>query len=231
VEYKTYTSIYAEKVRKYTPLCYTNKVTVPLSKYLIYLYLRLNISANIITALSLLYAILSMSLLVNYKNPLCFLMGALFLQFTYVNDYSDGGVARYNESTSPFGEYYDLIIDRLVSIIVYGAFIYILMIDKKLENNFSTMLTFYSVSVIILTSYALDLKKRIFNNPKVMGSFTKGPYYWISRTVANLIDTGFVYLVLTIGLYYNYLFHIIIAYGLINSISLFYSMYALRSSK
>jgi len=91
-----------------------------LSKPITALSIRLGISPNLITFLSLLIGFYSAYLLSQGQ----YLFGALAFQLSLIVDCSDGEVARYTRKFSDFGRWFDASTDRVKEYLVYGALAY-----------------------------------------------------------------------------------------------------------
>lgn len=93
---------------------FNRKVSAPLTR----LFLRLGLSPNSITVLSLLIGLLAAATfaLGNYAAGI---IGGLLLQLSAIVDCCDGEVARLTHSKSEFGEQLDLVADNIVHIAVF----------------------------------------------------------------------------------------------------------------
>jgi len=76
---------------------------------LVDLFIRLGVSPNFITTLTLFVAVLTFYLLLRHL----FIPAALVWQLVIIMDVCDGMVARRNCKTSSFGALYDYLIDRI----------------------------------------------------------------------------------------------------------------------
>jgi hypothetical protein len=91
-----------------------------LSKPMTALSVRLGISPNLITFVSLLIGFYSAYLFSQQE----YLLGALLFQFSLIIDCSDGEVARYTRKFSNFGRWFDASTDRVKEYIVYASLAY-----------------------------------------------------------------------------------------------------------
>lgn len=91
-----------------------------LSKPITALSIRLGISPNLITFVSLLIGFYSAYLFSQGQ----YLYGALTFQLSLIVDCSDGEVARYTRKFSNFGRWFDASTDRVKEYLVYGALAY-----------------------------------------------------------------------------------------------------------
>jgi len=91
-----------------------------LSKPITALSVRLGISPNLITFVSLLIGFYS-AYLFSQRD---YILGALLFQLSLIVDCSDGEVARYTRKFSDFGRWFDASTDRVKEYIVYAALAY-----------------------------------------------------------------------------------------------------------
>ena len=97
------------------------------SFYLTWIFLRLNISANQATYISLIVGLASCIFLA-LGSYMLKLAGALMVNLGFVLDCVDGNIARYRKSFSPFGEFIDALVGYIVTAFLFmsigvGAFI------------------------------------------------------------------------------------------------------------
>jgi len=98
-------------------LSYTHwidKIFVPPSIYLVWISVNLKISANTISWISAILAILG-AILISSQNTLYIFIGTLFYLLYYLFDYVDGGVARFNQTQGVSGQYMDWIMHVISS--------------------------------------------------------------------------------------------------------------------
>jgi len=81
-----------------------------ISIYFTKLFLKIGLSANQATLLSLISALVGGFFLIFANNTLYLLISALFLIFSLILDRVDGEIARYNKSDSKFGRYFDFMV-------------------------------------------------------------------------------------------------------------------------
>lgn len=90
------------------------------SRYFTWIFLRLDISSNMVTFLSSIFIFLG-SYFFTFSDPLYWLLGWLVLQGYLVLDCSDGEVARLRKTTSKFGGMFDAMLHPLGNSVVFGA--------------------------------------------------------------------------------------------------------------
>lgn len=100
-----------------------DKIFVPPSIILVWIFVNLKISGNSVSILSGLLAIVC-GVLISSTNSYLILIGSFGYMIFYLLDYVDGGVARYNDKDGIGGQYVDWIMHVIVSIgMTTGIFI------------------------------------------------------------------------------------------------------------
>ena len=100
-----------------------DKLFVPPSIVLVWVFLNLRLSGNFVSIFSGLLAILCGILIAN-NDPILILIGSFGYVVFYLLDYVDGGVARFNGSAGIGGQYVDWIMHNIVAIgMTTGIFI------------------------------------------------------------------------------------------------------------
>jgi phosphatidylglycerophosphate synthase len=92
----------------------------PISVYFAWLFLRLGLSANDATLVSLVMGIFG-SLFLLYTEPIMWVFGWLFFQLYNIFDSSDGQIARYSKTVTTRGDKMDLSAHVLVEISIFIA--------------------------------------------------------------------------------------------------------------
>ena len=85
----------------------------PLALYVTWLIVRLPMSANVVTAATLVAGLIAAALL-GVGSTTSFVAGAIVLQLWYVLDHVDGQVARFRRSESVTGVYFDFMMHHIV---------------------------------------------------------------------------------------------------------------------
>lgn len=89
----------------------------PLSVYTTWLCLKLNYSANTVTALNLSIRILGCFFITSERYWLI-ITGTLLLFFGELLDYTDGNIALATKTVTKYGKYFDRIVDDFIDILV-----------------------------------------------------------------------------------------------------------------
>lgn len=100
-----------------------DKIFVPPSIFLVWLFIRLGFSDNGVSVLSGLLAIIG-GVLIASNEPMFIFIGSFGYMAFYLLDYVDGGVARYNDKSGAAGQYMDWIMHIVSCVsIMTGLFI------------------------------------------------------------------------------------------------------------
>ena len=86
--------------------------------YLVWPFLKLGISANLITSLGFLIGCVG-CLLIAFGNHIGMIAGALLVNFWALEDYADGQVARWNNSSSNYGRFLDNLADTGMAALLF----------------------------------------------------------------------------------------------------------------
>ena len=133
-----------------------DNILIDLSEYLSPYFKNLNMTANDITTLSLIFGLISIyCLYYDYYNH-----SALFYFISYFFDVMDGYYARKYKITSKFGDFYDHIKDICVGILLYGL---LLCKVNKYNNDY---LIYYIITIVIffiLMNCMLACQENIYN--------------------------------------------------------------------
>ena len=100
-----------------------DKIFVPPSIFLVWVFLRLGFSGNGVSVLSGFLAIIG-GVLIASNDPLFIFIGSFGYMAFYLLDYVDGGVARFNDKSGAGGQYMDWIMHVVSCVsIMTGLFI------------------------------------------------------------------------------------------------------------
>jgi len=123
-----------------------DKIFVPPSIFLTWLFVNLGVSANIVSLISGLFAIMG-GIMITSANNYIALIGSFGYMIYYLLDYVDGGVARFNGNIGVGGQYIDWLMHVISSISIFtGIFIVVYNIEGSWIVPFG-ILTLISVSL------------------------------------------------------------------------------------
>lgn len=88
------------------------------SYYPTWLFLKVGISANLITSVGFLIGFIG-GLLVAFSNYIGVIVGALLVNLWALLDYADGQVARWNNSSSNYGRFLDNLADTGMAVLIF----------------------------------------------------------------------------------------------------------------
>lgn len=203
-----------------------------------WLFLKLGISANQATYISIIVGVIGCSFLAfgNYENKI---IGALLVNFWIVLDCVDGNIARYKETFSNYGEFVDALGGYLLNAILFlsvgiGAFNQPEPSFKFINQIFGSNLN--QSSLIILGAWAsivIILSRLIFH--KFMNIFSqaqsvkftpgmesrKGFSHILYLVVHNIVSlSGFLTPILLLAVIFRLLSIFVFLYALMNTIIL-----------
>lgn len=174
------------------------KIIYPIADLFSNIAFEIGLTPNIITLITLLIRLYCLYLLYIGKS---FKLAIILFIISWLTDALDGIVARKYNMKSEYGAKFDEKVDRLTL-----GLTAVIMIKKYYNNNIFDFLLFF---LAILFSYLTVLLKR-----KIKSTDNKKPENFIEKIVCiinglkldkfiNLIDDGFIYLLVTACIYYG----------------------------
>ena len=130
-----------------------DKIFVPPSIFLIWIFVRLKWSGNSVSYLSGFFAIIGGILLATQNKTLIFI-GSFGYAIFYLFDYVDGGVSRFNKSSGISGQYIDWLMHSISSIAIFSGIFY-----GALSNHTIWLVPF---GILTLIACSLNLDKHSF---------------------------------------------------------------------
>ena len=227
---ENYYKLYQDNEKPASTL-YHKYISKKLAKFFTYYFLKFRITPNQLSIQTTILSVAGVICLNFFESPLGPLLFMILLQISYVLDCSDGVVARITNTSSPFGAYLDITLDRLNIFIVYtGLGLYLHAYSPFNEIS----LIIFVLSAIFYFQYQLMalLRKQYF---KSLDGFMKsdesiGGLKSIIKFIYEFIDTGIFFFILAIGTIFNLVFETVIIYGVLG-LCLSISLYAFLSQR
>lgn len=212
---KTYIEQY-EKYEKPASTLFHKYFSKKFAKFFTFYFIKLKLTPNILSILTFILVISGSAALNFFDGVIGSVIFAFFLQLSYVLDCSDGVVARITNKSSPFGAYLDITLDRLNICIVYvGIGIYF---HTNYGFDLASFLVFIS-SALIYIQYQLMALLRAHYFKSLDGFMKESSKDSISKKIVSVvyefIDTGIFYFILSLSVFFNLIYEVVIFYGLI----------------
>jgi phosphatidylglycerophosphate synthase len=201
-------------------------VSKKIARFITYYFLRFNITPNQMSISSFLLLLIGVILLCNTERTLGTVAFVFLSQLSYAIDCSDGVVARITKTSSSFGGFLDLFMDRIsLFTLQFGLGVSIFS-----ENSNSNLLKLYIVScflyfiytvVAMMKGFCFPQKKGVMKNNIMERSIVTN----IVKFLYEFIDTGIMMFLIGIAYFFNLAFYAIIVYGLLGlvlTIGVFY---------
>ena len=202
------------------------------SYYLVWLFLRLGISANQITYLSLISGTIG-CLLLTFGIYKVMIAGALLVNFYAFLDVADGNIARCTNTCSKYGAFLDNVVDTTMSVFLFtcagiGAFNFnyseqwlnsVLILSNIDRNVFLflgcwTSLCYIFPRLIGYTFQKAFSEKKFVGREDVLGN----PSSFINILIINFYSiTGLVIPILLIAVIFKFLGVFVLLFALINT--------------
>tara|TARA_Y100000588_G_C14278114_1_gene935472 strand:- start:120 stop:782 length:663 start_codon:yes stop_codon:yes gene_type:complete len=158
---------------------------------LTYFSYRLGITPNIVTVLSFVFFTIGAFLFYNSS----YILAAICWVFSYSLDCADGALARFTNTGSRFGAFFDVSIDRIVS----SMFLALICIHPESDSIVvvlgGVLLVSYSMISSIRPLYFPELKGYARANNSYILKLVKLPY--------ELLDTGNMLLITCVSYYFS----------------------------
>jgi len=162
-------------------MVFYRKISLPF----VYLCVRFKVKPDIVTTFGLLAAVVAVLFLLSHK----FFWAMILWQFSIICDFSDGMVARQNEESSAFGDWYDYVIDRA------SRFILLCGMGLVVGYPFGWIAATLAVGLSHVTDVAI-LKSRLVNldkeNVGIAGSGKQGGKKTNSNNFLKWLIVNFV---------------------------------------
>lgn len=177
-----------------------------------YGFLKFGIKPNTITLLSLVSFLIGGGFFIQES----YLVSGLFWVLSYVLDCTDGAVARATSTQSKFGAYLDVIIDRFISLLFLCLLVN--QATKLFENDIFGQ-AFIIMGAFGIAANAIISNLRVLYFPELKGigsrkgSLLSKPLF---RWPYELMDTGNVFLLVSLSFYFQLEKEVLIIYTLIS---------------
>jgi len=130
-----------------------DKIFVPPAIFLTWFFVNTGVSANIVSLISGLFAVLGGTMITSENNYIV-LIGSFGYMIYYLLDYVDGGVARFNGNIGVGGQYIDWIMHIVSSISIFTG---IFVVAYNIEGSWIV-----PFGILTLVSVSLNLDKYSF---------------------------------------------------------------------
>ena len=205
-----------DKYEKPASTLFHKYVSKKLARVFTYYFLKFNFTPNMMSFFTFVLSVMAVSFLLYFPNYEGILLFLILLQFSYVLDCSDGVVARITKTSSKFGAYFDITLDRLnIMVILTGVGIYHFM-----NNDFKlNELYIYLISSIFYINYQILSTIRPYYFPELNGYMKKKQKSLIQQIIKliyEFIDTGIFYFILSVSLFFNIEIYTMLYYGIIS---------------
>ncbi len=199
------------------------------AKVFSYIAIKMGITPNQISLLSLFLFIFS-CFLICLGDVSGLFFSVVLLQFAYICDCSDGVVARYTSSSSSFGAYLDVLIDRVAGYIFTLVISYVAFRDFGLISGCITL-----ASLTLYYFYSLSATFRPYYFPSLKGFMKKNDNLSIVKKLVKLayefIDTGIFYFIIALSLISGVVVEVAVIYGFISLLLTAGNLYVLYNDK
>ncbi|MBP6290705.1 MAG: CDP-alcohol phosphatidyltransferase family protein [Spirochaetes bacterium] len=146
-------------------------MTRPVSHIVAYISYKLKLSPNFVSFLSFIFCTISIVLLIVLEHYCGKLAAAGAWWLAAILDAADGDLARFTKKASPFGGWFDSLLDRIKEFMIFSALGYIAF--KEYNNEVYLALGILSVFSTVMSGWVSDTKKLFIQKRTVEVSLTK----------------------------------------------------------
>lgn len=177
---------------------------------LTYLFIVLRVSPNTITLFSLAVFIVGAVFFLQQS----FVISGMLWVLSYVLDCTDGAVARATSTQSQFGAYFDVVIDRLISLVFLCLMLY--HVGGQNYDTASALMIVFGAFGLTLNAVVSNLRVLYFPKLKGFGS-RKGSLLFnpVFRVPYELIETGNMFVIVSIAFMFGFEHIAFLVYSLI----------------
>lgn len=150
----------------------------------VYFFIRIKCPPNIVTMLSFISFIIGAGFFINEN----YTIAGVFWLLNYVLDCADGALARATNQGSRFGAFFDVLVDRVISVL----FLALLIVSVDIEKESGIAVILGSIGIV---SYSLISSMRPHYFPELKGyANKKTKILRIAKLPYELLDTGNLFL-------------------------------------
>ena len=209
---------YAKDIRRST--WYHENVIMPCTKVATFIAYRINITPNMLTALSSILAVFGMVVIILQPSSLAAgLINLVFLQLCFILDNSDGKLARLQGRQSVFGDLFDKFLDRLNNFVIFGGFGFAWAISSPEKlSTFSVALYVAAASAFILYTIIATLLGLVF--PHLKGTMKGYGLNWKEKIIKipyQFMSMGTHFLLLSLSYILGFIYPMVVFYGILAS--------------
>lgn len=159
-----------KKLQKRPDGIFGSFMTRPVSHVVAYMSYKIGLSPNVVSFISfvLCSAAVSVLLIQNNNN---YIIAALVWWLAAIFDAADGDLARYANLASPFGGWFDSLLDRMKEFMIFSVLGYLAF--KQFQNEIYLLMGVLSVFSNVMSGWISDTKKLFIDNRQVEISLSK----------------------------------------------------------
>lgn len=207
---------YAKDIRRST--WYHENVIMPCTKVATFIAYRINITPNMLTALSSILAVFGMVVIILQPSSLAAgLINLVFLQLCFILDNSDGKLARLQERQSIFGDLFDKFLDRFNNFIIFGGFGFAwVMSSPEKPSIFSVAIYVSAASAYILYTVISTLQGLVF--PHLKGTMKEYGKNWKEKIIKipyQFMSMGTHCFLLSLSYILGFIYPMVVFYGIL----------------
>ncbi|WP_427916929.1 CDP-alcohol phosphatidyltransferase family protein [Vibrio amylolyticus] len=175
---------------------------------------RIGVTPNFVTLVSFLLFLIGATFFINEHYILSLSVWVL----SYVFDCTDGALARATNSSTRFGAFLDVSVDRLCSLI------FLLLIFSKLDfERIEDYIVLLGVLFIAFNSLVSTLRPLYFPELKGHAKKLDSYFYKLSRILYEMLDTGNLFVLTCLAFYFDFVLVLYSFYAVFTGFLLMYN--------
>ena len=177
------------KIQKRPDGIFGTFMTRPVSPLIAYISLKLRLTPNIVSFISLIFCVCAVIALFYSPDYSFYIVAAVLWWIGAIFDAADGDLARYSNQMSAFGGWFDSFLDRIKEILIFSSFGYLAYTIHK--DELYLLLGILSISSTVMSGYVSDTKKLFIDKRK--------PEIQLGRKyVFGMVDTRDFFIILAL---------------------------------
>lgn len=160
-----------KKIQKRPDGIFGSFMTRPVSHVVAYFSMKLGLSPNFVSFISFVLCVVAAGIIVIWASYLWYVVAALIWWLGAIFDAADGDLARYTKTASPFGGWFDSLLDRIKEFIIFAVFGYVAFYIYR--NELYLLLGFLSIFSNVMSGWVSDTKKLFIEKRQVEISLSK----------------------------------------------------------
>jgi len=189
-------------------------MTRPVSHIVAFFSYKAGLNPNFVSFISFVLCVVTVVLLFVIEGYSGYIIAAVIWWIAAIFDAADGDLARYAQKASPFGGWFDSLLDRIKEFIVFSVIGYLAY--KRYQTELYLLLGILSVFSNVMSGWVSDTKKLFIDKRTVEVSISKNYSLGMVDTRDFIIIVSLLIAEIRIPIYmYSTIFIIVLVYQIV----------------